>query len=160
MAFPKKNDFWKKRIKHGRDMLFSTPEILMKQAYRYFQWCIDNPLWESVVSAGKIIEVPKMRAMTLEGMCIFLGIGVSTFNDYCRESNDRYKDFSEVTNKIKGIIKTQKFEGAAAGLLSANIIARDLGLKEKTENENTNETTVKVIVPDNETAEELKKLKD
>ena len=31
------------------------------------------------------------------------------------------------------VIRTQKFEGASAGLLNANIIARDLGLSDKTE---------------------------
>ena len=34
---------------------------------------------------------------------------------------------------MKQIIKTQKFEGAAAELLNANIIARDLGLADKKE---------------------------
>ena len=38
------------------------------------------------------------------------------------------KDFSKVIRDIKDIIEVQKFEGASAGLLNANIIARDLGL--------------------------------
>ena len=38
-----------------------------------------------------------------------------------------------VIEKIESIIRSQKFEGAAADLLNANIIARDLGLKDSSE---------------------------
>lgn len=41
------------------------------------------------------------------------------------------KDFSAVINKIEEIIYQQKFEGAAVGLFNSNIIARDLGLRDK-----------------------------
>ncbi|MDC9826565.1 terminase small subunit, partial [Devosia sp. ZB163] len=35
--------------------------------------------------------------------------------------------------RVDEIIRAQKFEGAAAGLLNPNIIARDLGLADKQE---------------------------
>ena len=41
--------------------------------------------------------------------------------------------FKTITAQIKQIIRTQKFEGASAGFLNANIIARDLGLTDKQE---------------------------
>ncbi len=37
------------------------------------------------------------------------------------------------TTRVDEIIRTQKFQGASADLLNANIIARDLGLADKTE---------------------------
>ena len=73
-------------------------------------------------------KVPKMRAMTLEGLCIFLDIDRKTFDNYCAKD-----DFFPITSHIRDIIYEQKFTGAAANLLNGNIIARDLGLKEKTE---------------------------
>ena len=140
MGAPKKNKFWKARSRHGREKIFTTPEILEEAANEYFKWCVDNPLYEVVIQGGKAWSVPKMRAMTLAGLCIFMDVQTSTFNNYCDKSNDSYKDFLQVTTRIKEIIYSQKFEGAAAGFLNANIIARDLGLKEKAETEHTIKT--------------------
>lgn len=137
MGAPKKNEFWKARSSHGRKKILKSPEYLLESANEYFQWCLNNPLMESVVSAGKILELPKMRAMTISGLCIFLGIGVKTFDDYSNSQKDSYKDFSHVTTYIREVLRTQKFEGAAAGFLNANIIARDLGLKDETKTEIT-----------------------
>ena len=38
-----------------------------------------------------------------------------------------------VTKKVEQIIYNQKFAGATAGLMNPNIIARDLGLSDKTD---------------------------
>ena len=46
---------------------------------------------------------------------------------------DDEKDFSSVITRIEQTIYAQKFEGAAVGSFNANIIARDLGLKDKSE---------------------------
>ena len=47
--------------------------------------------------------------------------------------------FELLTSKIENVIKSQKFAGAAADLLNANIIARDLGLKDASSTEHTGE---------------------
>ena len=142
------NEFWKARTKHGRDKIFKTKEILLDGAYEYFQWVHNNPLYEMIIQGGKEFIVPKMRAMTIEGLCIFLDIQRSTFDNYCDEKNKSYKDFLGVTTRIKEILRTQKFEGAAAGLLNSNIIARDLGLKDKSEVEQTKVKKIKGITLD------------
>ena len=67
-----------------------------------------------------------MRAMTVAGLCIFLDISQQAWGEYRMREG-----FGEVTSRVDNIIRTQKFEGASAGLLNANIIARDLGLSEK-----------------------------
>lgn len=132
MAAPKGNQFWKARSSHGRKPIFASPDDLWEACEEYFQWVEDNPLYESKMCSYQgvnVIEpVPKMRAMTIEGLCIFLDIGTSTWDDYCGRD-----DFSEVTTRAERIIRTQKFTGAAADLLNANIIARDLGLRDKQE---------------------------
>jgi len=136
MAAPKNNKFWELRSSHGRKPIFADPEELLSAALEYFTWVEENPLYESKVvqSKGepKIMTLPKMRAMTIEGLVIFLDIGLQTFYDY----RDR-KDFSEVVKRINEIVRTQKFEGASADLLNSNIIARDLGLRDHSKNEHT-----------------------
>lgn len=67
--------------------------------------------------------------MTIGGMCVFLGIAESTWHAW-RKSRP---DLSEVITRAEQIIRQQKFEGAAAELLNANIIAREIGLADKTE---------------------------
>lgn len=129
MPAPAGNQFWKARTKHGRDKLFATPEILWEACVEYFEWVEDNPLWEDKPFSYQGVVVPntvyKMRAMTIDGLCLFLNISLQTWHDYkARE------DFIEVATRAESVIRSQKFAGAAADLLNANIIARDLGLRD------------------------------
>jgi hypothetical protein len=128
MAAPKGNKYWKLREKHGIEKKY-TPEELHEKANEYFEWCQANPLQEEVAFhyQGVIIKdtISKMRAFTARGLCNYLYIVEKTLWNY-----ERDKDFVQVITRIKQIIDTQKFEGAAAGLLNANIIARDLGLRD------------------------------
>lgn len=127
------NQFWKQRATHGRKKIFSTPKILWESACQYFQWCEENPLMEVIIQSGKKWELPKMRAMTESGLCIFLDVERQTLDNYGNKDKEEYKDYFAVVTRIKEIIRTQKFEGASAGFLNANIIARDLGLADKKE---------------------------
>lgn len=83
------------------------------------------------------IELPKMRAFTIAGLSVYLGVNslyLSQFEKELSEKNDEIsKDFSFVCTRIREIIYTQKFTGAAAGFLNPQIIARDLGLADKSE---------------------------
>ncbi len=132
MAPAKGNRFWLKRSSHGRKPIFASPEELLDSAYEYFEWCYQNPLIEmkAFASGGEVVQeaIPKQRAFTLGGLCIFLDISQQTFLNY-RNDND----FLEVTKQIEEIIRDQKFTGAASGFFNANIIARDLGLKDASE---------------------------
>lgn len=130
------NQLWKARAKSGRDKIFATSGILWKSACEYFQWVEDNPLEKAIVYQGALSKDSEglMRAMTVKGLCIFLGVNSKYFNDFKAAldlSKKEDKDFSEVITRIRDIIDTQKFEGASAGLLNPNIIARDLGLIDK-----------------------------
>ena len=136
MAAPMGNRFWEARAKHGRDKIFSTDEVLWTSACEYFVWVEDNPLEEDKVNfyQGEPFhdKITKMRAMTLEGLWLFLDIAKTTWYAYKER-----EDFKAVIERIENVVKQQKFAGAAADLLNANIIARDLGLKDKSEQEVT-----------------------
>lgn len=132
MAAPKGNQFWKARTKHGRDKIFASAELLWDACCEYFEWVEANPLWEAKLSQfqGEPVDltIPKMRAMTIGGLCIFLDIDRSTWTAWKTD-----EDFSLVVAKAERVIYEQKFTGAAADLLNPNIIARDLGLADKQE---------------------------
>lgn len=132
MTAPKRNQFWLARATHGRGLAFDTPEILWASCCEYFQWVEDNPLMECKAFAYQGVvtkeNIPKMRAMTIGSLCIFLDIDPSTWAVY-RER----EDFTGITSRVENIIRAQKFAGAAADLLNANIIARDLGLVDRQE---------------------------
>lgn len=132
MAAPKGNQFWKLRSSHGTNPIFETPEQLWDACCQYFQAIEENPLQaaELVKFQGNanIKYIPKMRAMTIDGLCNFLSICNKTWYNYANR-----KDFLHVTMRAERIIRDQKFTGAAAELLNPNIIARDLGLSDKKE---------------------------
>jgi hypothetical protein len=123
------NRFWELAENAGRPKLYETAEQLWSYACEYFVWCADNPLYETQIHGKDAVEcvVPKMRAMTIRGLCVFLGIDEDTFLNY-----EKMPDFFGIISRIRGIIWCQKFEGAGAGLLNANIISRELGLADKT----------------------------
>lgn len=140
MAAPKGNRFWEARSSHGRNPIFSSPDDLWAACCEYFEWVEANPLWESKAFAYQgtitIAELPKMRAMTITGLCIFLDIDDKTWANYkARE------DFFGVISVVEKTIFAQKFEGAATDLLNANIIARDLGLSDKQDVKHSGEIT-------------------
>lgn len=132
MAAPLGNEFWKMRSSHGRKPIFPDPDALWEACCEYFTWVEANPLKEAQAFAYQgvvtVHDLGKMRAMTIGGLCIFLDIDKDTWAEYGKR-----KDFTAVTTRVDEIIRTQKFEGASAGLLNPNIIARDLGLVDKLE---------------------------
>lgn len=139
MSFEEGNQFWKNRSKHGRDTLFASHELLWEAACDYFRWCDENPLIE-IDYVGKDavrVEKPKMRAYTMGGLCIYLDCGKDYFRQFKEKANP---DFSGVITRIEEVIREQKFVGAAAGFLNANIISRDLGLADKQEHTGANGT--------------------
>jgi hypothetical protein len=74
-----------------------------------------------------------MRAMTLSQLCFYLHCSDSYFRAFKSTLQEKDKDFLTVINEIESIIYNQKFQGASADLLNANIISRDLGLTDKQE---------------------------
>lgn len=136
MAAPKGNQFWKFRTKHGPNKIFSDPNVLWEECLKYFQWCEDNPLQNEKVfhAAGEITRatVSHIRAMTIAGLCFYLKISFETWQNYKKS-----KDLFDVTREAEQVIYDQKFSGAAADLLNPNIIARDLGLTDKSKIDQT-----------------------
>jgi hypothetical protein len=138
------NELWKLRKKDGREKLFATPEILWNTACEYFQWVDENPFKEEKAmvtsdgaNMGSSIEKAELsvkRPYTLHGLCIFIGCTTDYFRSFKSQERKDKADFITVIKEIEEVIYEQKFSGAAAGFFNANIIARDLGLKDTIDN--------------------------
>lgn len=127
------NRFWEARSSAGRFPKFEGPEPLWAACCEYFAWNQANPLKEAKAFAyeGKvtIAELPKMRAMTIGGLCMFIDI---THRQWIEWRSTR-PDLLPILTRAEAVVFRQKFEGASADLLNANIIARELGLSDKRE---------------------------
>lgn len=131
------NRWWLARSSHGAKPRFATAEALWEACLEYFAFVQDNPLQEEKVfhANGEITRatVARMRAMTLDGLSLFLDIEYQTWDEW-RKSRP---DLSQVITRVEKAIRDQKFSGAACDLLNANIIARDLGLADKQDHKHT-----------------------
>lgn len=144
MAAPKGNEYWKFRDKHGRDHKY-TPEGLWDEFVDYCEWIKNEPLKEDSLFSykGAVIheDAKKMRAPTLKGFYTFADICQTTWENYKKN-----KDFVFITTRIENAMYAMKFEGAAAGFLNPNIIARDLGLVDKQSTDvNINKEKIKLL---------------
>lgn len=131
MTAPKGNKFWLMRSKHGRDKIFKTPDDLWNAACEYFESVINNPIIaEDNKGTKNVNEVKFIRPFTIRALCLFLNVSRNYFIEFKKTAN---QDFLLVIDKIEETIYNQKFEGAVVGIFKENIIARELGLKDKTE---------------------------
>ena len=124
----------------GHPMAY-TPDELWKAAVEYFQWVEANPLLKQEAAVYKgfvsLYNVNHMQAMTKDGLCLFLEIRVCTLTVYSKK-----EEYKAVIEAINHVMRVQKFTGATAGLMNANIISRDLGLVDKQSVEQSGEMEV------------------
>lgn len=125
-------ELWEVSKGPGQPPKFSSPKEMWDRAVEYFKWCGQHQLVEEKIGffQGEPTSgfVGHKRPMTQKGLCIFLGVTVSTWHNYKKNA-----EYLEVIEAIEDIMFEQKFAGAAVGLFNANIIARDLGLTDKQE---------------------------
>lgn len=124
----------------GRSRTFETPDDLRDACLEYLEWADHNPLIEEkhFCAQGQIFtaELKKPRAVTIVGLCLFLGVHRHTWQNY-RISDE----FDLVCDEIEDRMKQYKFENAVAGLMNPTLIARDIGLVEKSEVSNSGTVT-------------------
>ena len=127
------NRFWEARSSHGAKPKFANPDDLWTACSEYFEWNANNPLYEAKAFAFQgvvtVENMPKMRAMTVGALCLFLDVTRTTWDEW----KSSRPDLSNIITRAEAIIFAQKFEGASADLLNASIIARELGLADKSE---------------------------
>lgn len=142
--FLKGHQWWKMRTKHGREKIFKSPEILLQAAYEYFKYNQDHPAFiqevvKSGPKAGTIVKIPTTNPLSIRGLCIYLGVNTTYFNDFERglKKDEEGAYFSKVISHIKDCIENQMLNGASIGVYKENLIARLVGIADKTNHDLT-----------------------
>lgn len=133
--------FWKAKSSYSQKEIMSSAEKLLEAGEEYFLWNEANPLQkcEAIKSGdncGKLVTIPMMRVLTMEGLCMYLNMSTSYFRKWefdLKQKETLTKKENELVTALgilKEAIRRQKFEGAASNLFNANLIARDLGIND------------------------------
>ena len=128
--------FWretKEQAVKGRPRFFETPEELADACTKYFEWCENNFIEEEVLVSYKGVTTKETKAhpkaLLIGSMCVFIGVDEKTWRGW----RTTRPDLLPSIQWAEKVIYDQKFTGASGGLLNANIIARELGLADKSE---------------------------
>lgn len=136
MSAPEGNQYWRLRAKSGAPRKYEDAESLWKDCDEYFE-------------ARSAIHMNRQPLpFTLASLCLFLDITLETWHEW-RRSRD---DLSDVITRVDSIIRDQKLTGAMVGAYNHNIVARDLGLADKSEVEGRVQVTKvvrEIVSPDN-----------
>ena len=155
MPAPKGNEYWRLVENIGKPAAYS-PDELLAEGKLYIEWVEESPLYETKAFASNGFvtteKLPKMRAMSVLGFCVFANITTTMYYRY-REK----EDYRCICEALEGAFRNQKFEGASAGLLNAAIISRDLGLVDKSE-VNQTVAVAQIIVSDSDAKEKIDEL--
>lgn len=130
MTYPIGNEFWKLRKDLSETGKKLTPDQIVVGAQEYIDRCLNEPLIE-VDYRGKDadkVELPKMRAMTLEGLFYHLDVSKETWRKWRKDPL-----YVGILTRVENLMFIYDFEGAAAGLLNSAIIAKKLGIIDKQE---------------------------
>ena len=147
--------YWEGRKKLGRPKNIKDAQQLWEYACEYFDSVDSNPflineqrrgtvkiekdafLSEDELDAIRtpVVGIPTIRPYTWNGFSnyLFERSIISNIDHYRYNLDNNYQDFIGVVRAINKIIYDQKFEGAAVGVFNSSIIARELGLTDKTQ---------------------------
>lgn len=121
----------------GRPKAIESPELLWKEFQEYVQHELKHPLYrrDYVGKDGDEKDTPLQVPITFEGFECYLADKqiINDLGDYSSNKDQRYTDFATIITRIRKNCFVQNFKGASVGVFNANIIAKKLGLIEKSE---------------------------
>ena len=104
-----------------------TPEQLFDLAVKYFSWAEDNAIKaaETASFQGVVTEnlVHKPRVFTLTGFCLYCGVTSSAIEKWRKSAG-----YDEVMVFIDSVIREQKYQLAASGIVNPVMISKELGI--------------------------------
>lgn len=111
---------------------FLRPQDMWDAACDYFEWCRTKPIQEEKVfnHKGLVVrtKINKVRVFTKQGLADYCNMTVDQFWAYGKKEG-----FEVAIVRIEETIYNQKFTNAAANMLNAGFMQRDLGLADKQE---------------------------
>jgi hypothetical protein len=144
MAAPIGNKYWQFRESHGRDLEYPDPVPFLEKIIEYFEkndsspWLKPEQIKKPVLigvdeNTGQkiyqtMVNIPTERPMSITALCDHLGIILETWKNYGKRDG-----YSHIVARAEQIIWTQQWEGSAVGAFNSSIIARTLGLVDKSE---------------------------
>lgn len=162
------NQLWKLRSAHGRDKIFGDAALLWSEAILYFDWCDRHPWMRAELvkyqGTSEEAEVPLGRPYTMDGLTVYLGVSAAYFRAAkanLRAKEDKGKataedlDILEAIERIEQTVRNQQIEGASVGVFNANLISRINGIADNQNVINTGDSSLKVTVRDQKTADAL-----
>ena len=121
----------------GQPKKIPDAETLYKWFEAYKRWSKKNPM-KKMDFKGKDAEQVTYK---LERPLTWVGFGVwlwknktvSNIDEYKANKDDVYAAYSSILRTIGGEIYQHQYDGASVGIFQQNIVARKLGLTEKSE---------------------------
>jgi hypothetical protein len=114
-----------------------TPEILWKYFTEYVEYESKNPMYkvEYVGREGERVNTPLQVPITFEGFECYLADKdvIQDLGQYSANRDGEYLEYVPIITRIRQNCFVQNFKGASVGLFNANIIAKKLGLADKTD---------------------------
>lgn len=118
-----------------------TAQECLDYVSEYLHWCRANPLtkYEMIKggqSAGELIALPMKRSPSVGAFCLFIGWSIKEFNKNREKLEKSIAESDEAIelyygySLIKELIETDMDEGALAGLVDANYMAKLRGLRD------------------------------
>lgn len=124
-----------------------TPEKMWDYFCEYVKHERDNPMYkvEYVGRDGNAVRTPLETPITFEGFECWLADKniIKDLGEYSANTNGNYSDYSTIITRIRQNCFVHNFKGASVGLFNANLIAKKLGLIEKTEAQVNQVTEIK-----------------
>jgi hypothetical protein len=129
--------------KVGRPRNLDSPEQLYELFLRYKEDVKANPRIKSVFGGKEFEEraEPLERPLTLEGFELFCWDEVGCVEDYFKNTNKAYDEFSPICQRIRKEIRRDQIEGGMVGQYNPSITQRLNNLKEQVE-QNVTETKI------------------
>lgn len=129
----------------GTPKYIETPERLWELFTEYEN---QLPIIEVPVSHVKlgVAYLPIKAPMTMEGFKDYCYDRAGVIKHYIDNTDGRYSDYSTIVTRIKERIFNNNMSKAAVGMYKENLIAKQLGMAEKTENKNDNTHRGKVQI--------------
>jgi len=121
--------------KVGRPRNLNNPEELQALFDRYKADVKANPRIKSVFGGKEFEEraEPLERPLTLEGFELFCYNEVGCVEDYFKNTDKRYNEFTPICTRIRKAIRQDQIEGGMVGQYNPSITQRLNGLTEKVE---------------------------
>ena len=121
--------------KVGRPRNLDSPEQLSELFDKYKADVKANPRIKSVFGGKEFEEraEPLERPLTLEGFELFCYDEVGVVEQYFKNTDKRYEEFSTICTRIRKAIRQDQIEGGMVGQYNPSITQRLNGLTEKVE---------------------------